>query len=270
MDRHKYIPCEVCLKSLRSDKIRAHLKQHGGGSKYPMKTCPVCQKTMIAWHLARHQKAHKKLVNDILENIKADQSNFNEIEQTGEILRDLLVKEDVNPKSLRKEYVKALEVYSCKGQNNSEILKSWQEKLLELMQPSHRSIIWVVGKMGNEGKSWFQRYIEQHFGVKRVFQSSADRSSEPILHTLSKRTLALMDIFVFNIPRSFDKRYVPYTLFEKIKDGQAISTKYDSKVLSFKTPNILMVFSNEEPCTTQVSIDRWTIYKIVNDELVIV
>ena len=77
MGRNKYIPCEVCLQSFRSDKIRAHLKQHGVGSKYPMKTCPVCQKTMIARHLPRHQKVHKKLENDILRNIKADQSNFN-------------------------------------------------------------------------------------------------------------------------------------------------------------------------------------------------
>ena len=76
-----------------------------------------------------------------------------------------------------------------------------------------------------------------------------------------------MDIFVFNIPRSFKIEYIPYTLFEDIKDGQAISAKYDSKVLNFKTPNILMIFSNEQPFTTKVSKDRWSRYKIVNDEL---
>ena len=42
---------------------------------------------------------------------------------------------------------------------------------------------------------------------------------------------------------------------------------YDSKVINFKTPNILIIFSNEQPCTTRVSIDRWSRYKIINDEL---
>ena len=35
---------------------------------------------------------------------------------------------------------------------------------------------------------------------------------------------------------------LPYTLLEEIKDGQAISTKYDSKVLNFRKPNILKLY----------------------------
>ena len=60
---------------------------------------------------------------------------------------------------------------------------------------------------------------------------------------------------------------VPYTLLEEIKDGQAISTKYDSKVLNFKKPNILIVFSNTQPIITRVSKDRWKIYDITKDKL---
>ena len=37
-----------------------------------------------------------------------------------------------------------------------------------------------------------------------------------------------------------------YRVLEDIKDGAATTSKYDSKVIKFKTPNIVMVFSNKQ------------------------
>ena len=48
------------------------------------------------------------------------------------------------------------------------ILRPWQEKLVELIKPSERDIIWIVGSVGNEGKTWFQKYLKDIHGV-RVF-----------------------------------------------------------------------------------------------------
>ena len=78
------------------------------------------------------------------------------------------------------------------------------------------------------------------------------------------------DIFLVNIPRSFDSNDVPYTALEEIKDGQAIDAKYDSKVISLHTPNVLAIFSNNLPKRLKVSTDRWEIYVIdkVTDDLV--
>ena len=42
---------------------------------------------------------------------------------------------------------------------------------------------------------------------------------------------------------------------------------YNSKQLKFKTPNILVLFSNNMPLTYKMSHDRWMIYKIINDNL---
>ena len=80
-----------------------------------------------------------------------------------------------------------------------------------------------------------------------------DARKESILHSLSKRTLSIIDVFLFNIPRSFEAKEVPYTLFEDIKDGFSISTKYDSKQLRFNTPNTVIVFANSMPVRTKVS-----------------
>ena len=48
-----------------------------------------------------------------------------------------------------------------------------------------------------------------------------------------------------------------YKVLESIKDGVGISGKYNSAELVFKTPNILIVFSNTEPNKSNLSIDQW-------------
>ena len=95
-----------------------------------------------------------------------------------------------------------------------------------------------------------------------MFHTTIEKRSDGILHALSKRVIPLIDIFIFNIPRSFSSDDVPYNLFEQLKDGQAISTKYDSKVLCIKTPNIVLVFANYEPSQVKMSFDRWQIFNI--------
>ena len=212
---------------MRSDNLKTHLNGHRNKDKYPMKQCTVCHKTMIAWNLHRHRKIHQQTTEQILQNAKADQLVYDNMQQTGQILENLLNKEDIDPNSLRKEYINALEVNSFKRSDNADkSLKSWQKSLLELMKPTEREIMWVSGEKGAEGKSWFQEYIENYYGSKRVFRTTMNRNTDSILHCLSKRTLPLIDVFVFNTPRSFDVKDIPYTLLEEIKDGQTISSKY--------------------------------------------
>ena len=269
MGRNKFVPCTICSKSLRSDKIKTHEERHRNQtkSKYLMKSCSICNKIMIVGNLARHSKVHSDSMMQILQNIKSDQKCYDDVGKTGQILKDLLSNEDIDPLSLRKDHVKALEVNSLRKERQFGSLKPWQEKLLNFMEPSQREIIWICGVKGAEGKSWFQEYIEHHYTQKKVFRTSMNSNKESILHSLSKNTLPLIDVFVFNIPRSFDKQYIPYTLFEDIKDGYAISTKYDSRILRFNTPNIVIIFANTSPERKMVSFDRWKTFNIRNDEL---
>ena len=268
MGRNKFIQCEVCLKSMRSDNLKLHRKQHGHQSKYRMKSCLICQKSMIAGNMIRHMKIHNDSKEEMLENIKADQKCYNDVGRKGQILKEVLDSEDIDPLSLRSEHIKALTVNSLRKEQQFGSLKPWQEQLLNLMETSQREIIWVCGVKGAEGKSWFQEYLEHHYSRKKVYRSSIDKNKESVLHSLSKKMLSLIDVFAFNIPRSFDIKDVPYTLFEDIKDGYAISTKYDSKQLRFNTPNIVIVFSNSRPVVGMVSKDRWSVFDIKNEELI--
>ena len=45
-------------------------------------------------------------------------------------------------------------------------LKPWQNELMKYIQP--HEIIWVVGKDGNEGKNWFQKYVKSVYGSRKV------------------------------------------------------------------------------------------------------
>ena len=255
MARNKYIWCNTCSKNIRSDK------RHDHGEAYKMKTCSVCHKTMIAGNLSRHMKTHTKTKDNILVNIKNDQECFNQLQETGQVVEELLTNNNIDPRSLRREYSRALEIIGAPDKI-TDTLRPWQQQILDQLNPSDRNIIWVVGKNGAEGKSWFQKYLVQHLGPHRVFHTTIEKRSDGILHALSKRVIPLIDTFIFNIPRSFSSANVPYNLFEQLKDGQAISTKYDSKVLHLKSPNIVLVFANYGPSQVEMSFDRWQIFNI--------
>ena len=85
---------------------------------------------------------------------------------------------------------------------------------------------------------------------------------------MKKRTLSSVDIFIFNDARSVsgEDRNL-YRILEDIKDGQATASKYDNDNIYFKTPNIVVVFSNQYPDMMKLSYDRWIIFKINDQEL---
>ena len=129
-------------------------------------------------------------------------------------------------------------------------------------KPCDRKVIWVVGKEGNEGKSFFQANIREEFGYSRVCTLELSENSRNTFHILGKLCSKHTDIFLFNVPRGEYLEVEGYRILESIKDGVAIDGKYNSQKLNFKQPNVLMVFSNREPDQNKLSKDRWTILKI--------
>ena len=82
MVRNLIKTCEICLKSMRGDVLKGHMKQHD--KKEEMKVdkntvnCEICMKTVRKDHLKRHMKKHENknnkdkkrmLLNDIMEGI---------------------------------------------------------------------------------------------------------------------------------------------------------------------------------------------------------
>ena len=79
-------------------------------------------------------------------------------------------------------------------------------------------------------------------------------------NVLKKLPFPTIDIFLFNDGRSHSGEE-NLRLLEDIKDGQATASKYDNDNLKFKTPNTIMVFSNQYPNLSKLSRDRWKILR---------
>ena len=129
-------------------------------------------------------------------------------------------------------------------------------------QPTDREVVWVKGARGNEGKTWFQNYVQSLLGTERVVQLNLKNSVGNIMQILRKLPLSTIDTFLFNDARSGQNEMRCYEILENIKDGRAIASKYASEIVRFRTPNVVIVFSNADPDMTQLSKDRWRVYYI--------
>ena len=100
--------------------------------------------------MSRHMQQHD---NHVLINLKEDQNNYERLAETGKIIEEHVEREDINPNSLRKDYILALDVHHNENQSQDDKLTSlnpWQSKLLGLMEPSDRQILWIRGIVGND------------------------------------------------------------------------------------------------------------------------
>ena len=71
----------------------------------------------------------------------------------------------------------------------------------------------------------------------------------------------------YNDARSGQSEMRCYEVLENIKDGRAIASKYASEIIRFRTPNVVIVFSNADPDMTQLSKDRWRVFHISKEGL---
>ena len=206
------------------------------------------------------------VISEIETELIRDNAIFDENIEFGEKISDILTRGKISEESLSKKNKYCLELFrKYRGiiSVRDAVLKPWQKNLMRAIdEPHFRAVVWIIGTCGNEGKTWFQNYVESLYGYERVARLDFKSRTQDVLHALSKRPLASTDIFLFNIPRSTDAPSSCYNVLESIKDGVAISSKYDSKPIRFKTPNVLIVFSNEPPETKQLSKDRWCIKAI--------
>ena len=241
-------------------KMKFH-KHERGDLQYKKKTCPTCKTSMKAGNLSRHMRKHDKQLHlDLIEELERGKEKKKKDYERGVFIKNSIRNGEIDPDILTEEHHKAMKT-KFPALKVEVILKPWQEKLVELIKPSEREIIWIVGSVGNEGKTWFQKYLKDIHGV-RVFDANIKKSSKCILHILSKEIVSLKDLFLFNVPRSFNMDDFPYEMLEELKDCKAESTKYNSVKLELNTPNTVLVFSNEKPDKERMSNDRWVIYLI--------
>ena len=252
-NRHKTKMCTVCGKYLRSDNLKHHMEV-----KHESETSGE----MVV------QSSKEILERELFENNEAYVKNVAIGEQISTILSEGVIME----KSLSKQHKLCLELYRSQQPTIDVVnieLRLWQEQLLDIIDEggSDRKIIWVKGKYGNEGKSWFQSYLQSLHGVHRVARFDITNKSSDLLHIMSRNALGTIDIFLFNHQRCLSSEDCCYSLLEMIKDGYASAPKFHGSNLRIKTPNVVVVFSNRDPRIRSLSKDRWRIFFITDNGL---
>ena len=127
-------------------------------------------------------------------------------------------------------------------------LRSWQKKLQDIIdkEPDSRSIIWVYGPDGGEGKSTFARDLYRK-GWFYTRGGGADNVAYQYIGSTKN--------VVFDVPRD-KKDYLQYSLIEMFKDRMIVSNKYEPIMYPLLFSIHVVVMCNFLPDYEKISEDR--------------
>lgn len=137
----------------------------------------------------------------------------------------------------------------------------WQLEIVDIIkqEPHPRIINWFWSRDGGVGKSEMALWLYDTQNALLCMGKSTD-----IFHIMSKEKNRRR-LFVFDVTK--DKmEYFQYSTIESIKNGYVVSGKYDSTVIKFNRPHII-VFANTAPDKSRMTIqDRWHIVEIKTEQ----
>ena len=271
------VTCKKCFHVMRSDNLRRHMKKHVESKRVSFcEVSPSSSETSLNTNFNSESTCNSYESSSIargkiIEKLMTDNEEYKYKLERGKILYEEVNQLGIQEESLCQEYKVLLNIYRKQKKNidiENVILRPWQESLLQYMKPSDREIIWVVGVKGNEGKSWFQEFLESKFGWHRAICGMDIKMKKGnICHALRKRSLMSTNVFLFDVGKSKTFDEINYGVLEKIKNGRIVADKYNTAELKFYTPNIVVVFSNGRPNTRELSKDRWKIFQIRDNDL---
>jgi len=138
-------------------------------------------------------------------------------------------------------------------------LYGWQNTVVNLIRttPDDRSVHWVWEINGCKGKTSIAKHICMNYNALFVSGKVADVKFA-IADMMKKNKY--IDIVIFHYVRS-NEQFVSYEAIEALKDGIFFSSKYESGMVMYNPPHIL-VFANFSPELKKLSADRWKILNI--------
>jgi len=160
---------------------------------------------------------------------------------------------------------KDVEVYIPRQVREITTLRPWQSTVLEQTGVwDTRTINLIVDKEGGIGKSTLLCYLGAH-GLARCL---------PPVNDMKDIMRMVMDLptsrcYLIDMPRFMnkDRLYGFWSGIETLKNGYAYDDRYAFREKWFDCPNI-WIFTNVDPNLDAMSMDRWRIFNIINDNLI--
>lgn len=135
----------------------------------------------------------------------------------------------------------------------------WQKDLTEIVMkrciPHSREIYWLIGYEGAEGKTSWAKSMVIRFPNDVLYVSGKAIDMKYAIAARLKDGKRAPKTIVLGIPRSRNPEAVSYAGLEELKDGLFFSSKYESKMIVFNTPHVI-VLANQGPAFGKFSQDR--------------
>ena len=142
-------------------------------------------------------------------------------------------------------------------------LYNYQERIIDMVVgvPADRKIFWFWSEKGNIGKSSLVKHLCLKNGAVCIGGKFSDA-----LYAIAERakTKKTVKVLLFDIPRSQGNK-ISFVAIESVKNGCFFSSKYESSMCLINTPHVI-IFANERPNTSQLSMDRWEITCLDDEE----
>lgn len=147
-------------------------------------------------------------------------------------------------------------LHKPKRKIDSHELHSWQQDLNDYLKSDadDRTVVFIVDKIGNKGKTWFAHWFADQNERVQVLQPG---KKADMAHCLDESC----NVFIFDAPRSKQGEYIQYDFLEDIKNGYVFAPKYESRVKVLEKSHVV-VLMNEHPDMTKLSSDRYKIIEI--------
>lgn len=143
-----------------------------------------------------------------------------------------------------------------KDEYKDTVWRDYQKDILNILdtEPDKRKIYWYYDYIGNIGKSYLTKYLSIN---DDTFMINTGKKADILYSYNGERNI------IFDLSRDMEDKDYIYEVMEILKNGQYLSTKYNSEQRLYQTPHII-VFSNYTPDTNKLSKDRWEIKDITD------
>lgn len=135
----------------------------------------------------------------------------------------------------------------------------WQQKVVDMIteKPDARTVVWIWEPVGGVGKTTFMKFLMRFHGAIPLEGKKSD-----ILNVAAQFD---SDLYLYDIERSLEQ-FVSYSSIEKIKNGMYMNGKYEGGIVDRNPPHVL-IFANFAPDYEKLSLDRWNVFTIENNDL---
>ncbi len=143
-----------------------------------------------------------------------------------------------------------------------EQLWGWQEGVVVLheSEPDDRTIHWYWEEVGHVGKTALLRHLVGSYPGDVLVVGGKGADMKYAIGVFIEKHGHAPRTVCYNLSRSREA-FFSYEGAEAIKDGLCFSSKYESGMLFFNPPHII-VMANWEPDRSQMSKDRWSVHHV--------